>query len=65
MKVRIVIKFGQNTKEFRTGTSAIKFLKNIKADSMTLNNEAVIFSDIAELHQLELAEKRHNKAQGF
>jgi hypothetical protein len=62
MNVRIVI---DSEHVFKTATKAMKFMVNHKAQKITFNNELVTFRTICELHQLELAEKRHNKAQGL
>lgn len=65
MKIRIVIRSNNKRHEFNSATKAIKFLNGNYPQSMTLNNEPCKFIHIAELYQLELAEKRHNKAQGL
>lgn len=65
MKIRIAIITENDRREFSTGHAAIKYLAKHKAKSITMNNDPCGFIDIAELYQLELKEKRHNKAQGL
>jgi hypothetical protein len=67
MKIIIKMKNEAQNKsyEFNSATKAMKLLNGIKCNSFTLNNEPCNFQIICELYQLELAEKRHNKAQGF
>ena len=65
MKIKITIQANNKRHEFNSATKAIKFLNSTKGDSFKMNNEPCLFRDIAELYQLELAEKRHNKAQGL
>lgn len=60
MKINILITGHDGiSKNFSSGTKAIRYLKNTVAKKILLNTEIATFKDIAELYQLELAEKRH------
>lgn len=66
MKTRIKIITEKEIEGFNTANAAMKYLHKVKlkALSISLNNEPIAFRDLAELYQLELAERRHNRAQG-
>jgi hypothetical protein len=67
MRIRITIVSNGKSSNFSTATKAIRFISKTrhKTDRIFFNNEPVPFIDLCELHQLELREKRHNKAQGI